>query len=402
MNSTPNSERFYIAIFGKCNVGKSTLLNAITNQNIAIVSNKKGTTTDPVFKAMEIPKIGPCVLIDTPGFDDSEQELGKTRTKKSIEILNYVDAAIFVVENKLNLSKIEIDFLTKIKNKNIPLIFAINEIEENYKKTENINLEEKIIKIKINAKEKKNIDILINLMSKYFTLKDKKKSMISNLIKPFDVVVLIVVMDSAYPKERLILPQQQLIYSVLKKGGIAYILKEDEYEKFLETLNFKPKLVVVDSQIFSKIFKITKKDIPITSFSILLARKRGILEESINGVKSLSKIKDNDKILILESCTHKKQSCDIGSKKIPNWILEYTKKKVTFHFKTGDDFPNNIEQYSLVIHCGGCMTTERKIRYKFNICKEKNIAITNYGILIAFINGVLEKSTSFLNRQQED
>ncbi len=397
MNSTPLSDRFYIGIFGKCNSGKSSLINAITNQQIATISNKKGTTTDPVFKAMEIPNIGPCVFVDTPGFDDTEKNIGEKRTKKSYEILNYVNAAIFVLEKTNEIDAKEKEFIEKIKQKEIPLILVINRKDVNLNKKLNFNFLKNYIYIEINAKTKENINSLINLISKNFKEKENNKKMIYDLINPLDIVILVVVIDESSPKNRLILPQQQLIYEVLEKGGICYVVKNTEYEEFLKKLNIKPKLIVVDSQIFSKVFRTTNNKIPITSFSILLARKKGILDYAIKGVKTLENLKNKDKILIVESCTHKKKSCDIGSVKIPRWILEYTKKEIEFDFKTGEDFPseNELKKYRLVIHCGGCMTTEKKIQNKFKICSKQNIAATNYGILIAYLNGVLEKSISF-------
>ena len=389
MNSTPFSDRFYIGIFGRCNVGKSSLINAITNQNIATTSKIKGTTTDPVFKAMEIFKIGACVFVDTPGFDD-ETGLGKERVRKSFEVLDYVDAAIFVLDRSCCLDKKEKEFLKKVDKKKIPLIVAINKSDLNFS-NDNFSYLEGRTYIEVSSKTKKNIGCLIDLMSKNFSEKEEKNNMIYDLINPFDVVVLVVVMDKSYPKERLILPQQQLIYEILKKGGICYIVKDTEYEKFVESLKEKPKLVVVDSQIFSFIYKKTDRDILITSFSILMARKKGILNMAIEGVVALEKIKDNDMILIIESCTHKKKSCDIGSVKIPSWIKKYTNKNVRFSFKTGDDFleAKELKKYSLVIHCGGCMTTARKIRNKFLMCKENGVFATNYGVLIAYINGIL-------------
>lgn len=398
MNSTPFADRFYIGIFGKCNSGKSSLINAITNQQIATISNKKGTTTDPVFKTMEIPKIGPCVFVDTPGFDDTEEKLGKKRTKKSYEILNYVNAAIFILEKTNKIDTKEKEFIEEIKRKEIPLILVINKKDINLNKKLNFNFLENYIYIEISAKTKENINSLIDLISKNFKEKETNKNMIYDLINPLDIIVLVIVIDEASPKERLILPQQQLIYEVLKKGGICYVVKNTEYEEFLKDLDIKPKLIVVDSQIFSKVFKTADNNIPITSFSILLARKKGILNYAIEGVKTLEKLKNNDKILILESCTHKKKSCDIGLVKIPRWILEYTKKEIKFDFKTGDDFPseNELKKYRLIIHCGGCMTTAKKIQNKFKICAKQNIAATNYGVLIAYLNGVLEKSISFL------
>lgn len=396
MNNTPLGNRFHIGIFGKCNSGKSSLMNAITNQNIAIISEKKGTTTDPVFKAMEIPKIGPSMLIDTPGIDDNEEHVGIMRANKSFNILNYVDAAILILKNSYNISKYEKAILEKIKIKNIPLIIVINEFNLNqcnatYKNTENYNI------VKVNAKTKKNINILIDAMSQHFKT-EKEPPIISDLLKPMDIILLVIVMDKAYPKARLILPQQQLINDILRAGAICYVCRLSEYEEFIKNLKTLPKLIITDSQIFSEIFSKTPQNILVTSFSILLARQKGILKDAMHGVKTLNNISSEDSILILESCTHKKKACDVGSIKIPKWIKNYTKRSPNFKFLTGVDFEENIKKYKLVVHCGGCMTTANRIKNRFKICKQNNVAITNYGILIAYIKGVLEKSTEFLNK----
>ncbi len=392
MNSTPSSNRFYIGIFGKCNSGKSSLINALTNQEIAIISSKKGTTTDPVKKNMEIPKIGPCVLVDTPGFDDFNSKIGKIRVKKSIEVLNYVNAAILVLENTEKLEEVEKNFLKKIKLKNIPFIVVSNKCDENLKNNETTNSNF----LKISAKEKINIKELLYLISKNFSKVKEENFLLYDLIKPKDLIILVVVIDESYPKDRLILPQQQLIYEILKKGGICKVCKNYEYEHLLKNLKVKPKLIVTDSQIFSYIFKVTPKDYKITSFSILLARKKGILKTAIKGAKSLKNLNSKDEILICESCTHIKKSCDIGSVIIPKLIEEKFKIKPNFKFKTGEDFTKDVKKYKLIVHCGGCMTTTKKIQNRFKLCEENNIPITNYGILIAYLNNLLEKSIAFL------
>ncbi len=401
MNSTTKSGRLHIGIFGKSNVGKSSLFNKITNKDLSIVSNKKGTTTDPIHKSMEITNIGACTLFDTPGFDDLKTKLGKLRVKKTLEILNVVDAIIFVVENGKTLNIFELEFLEKIKLKKIPLIVVINEFEkqkENYRKIyyeKNFN---KTPKIKLNVKNEENIENLIVLMQKHFVEQEKEKHMLSDLLNADDVVLLVVAIDISYPKNRIILPQQQLLNELLQKGVVCYICRNFEYETFLKKINIKPKIIVTDSQIFSEIFKKTPKNFLITSFSILLARKNNILKTSITGVSVLKKIKSKNKILICESCTHKKNSCDVGSVKIPKWIENYTKEKPKFEFEKSCFFSKNIKQYSLVIHCGGCMITKKQIQNKFEICKKNNVPITNYGILIAFLNNVLEKSLLFLKK----
>ena len=396
MNSTPKSERFYIGIFGRCNSGKSSLINALTNQKISVVSPKKGTTTDNVSKAIELNNLGPCVFVDTPGFDDDEKDiLGKIRIKKSVETMEIINAAILVLKDKNYLDENEKKIIEKLNIKKIPLIVVINIFKEKIEM--NDKLDEKNY-IAVNAKTKENINNLTTLICDRFKDFVKQNDIIKDLLKPLDIIVLVIVMDSAYPKARLILPQQQLINDVLTAGAICYVCRNFEYEDLIKNLKVKPKLIITDSQIFDEIFKKTPKEYLITSFSILLARKKGVLKESIKGVKSLKNLKDGDTILICESCTHKKKSCDLGSVKIPNWIKKYTNKKINFEFLTGCDFEQNIKKYSLIIHCGGCMTTEKIIKQRFNIAKKNKIPMTNYGILIAYLNNVLEKSVSFLDK----
>ncbi len=396
MNLTPFSERFYIGIFGACNAGKSSLINAISNQNISIVSNFKGTTTDPVFKAMEFPKIGACVLVDTPGFDEQKNYLSKIRVKKSLEVLEYVQAAILIlVNNKKKLSNFEKEMLEKIQIKKIPLIIVINEFFEQNDNSKNLK---EFTTININAKTKKNIDKLIDLISVHFFKKENENQyLIADLLKPKENVVLVIKIDKSYPKGRLILPQQQLLNELLKKGVVCHVCTESEYSNCLENLKEKPKLVVTDSQIFPIVFNQTPKNLNITSFSILLARKRNILKTAIESVKYINEIKKNDKILICESCTHKKNNCDIGSVLIPKLIEKHIKTKPSFHFLTGVDFEENIDEYKLIIHCGACMTSTKKLQNRFSFCKKHKIPITNYGVLLAYLNNILDKTTFFLN-----
>ena len=368
----------------------------ITNQQISITSQKKGTTTDPVLKAMEFLNLGPCVLIDTPGFDDVEDNIGSLRIKKTLEILNNVEAAILVLENGKNLTKEEMDFLKTIKQKRIPLIVAINKIDLKTKKIDY----KKILNspfVELSAKTKKNINKLTDLIINYFKPK-KENFLISDLINPKDLIVLVIVIDKEYPKARLILPQQQLINEVLKKGAFCYVLRDVEYEEFINNLKTKPKLIVVDSQIFDQIFKKTPNNYLITSFSILLARKKKVLKDAVKACEKIDSLKENDRILICESCTHKKTKCDLATVKIPKLIEKYTQKKFQFNFKTGVDFTKNPKKYSLIVHCAGCMTTTKKIQQRFNFCKQNKVLITNYGVLIAYLNGVLEKSISFLKK----
>ena len=345
MNSTTKSSRLHIGIFGKSNIGKSSLFNIITDKDLSIVSNKKGTTTDPINKTMEILNIGACTLFDTPGFDDLKTKLGKLRVKKTLEILEVVDAAIFVVENIKTLNRFELEFLEKIKLKKIPIIVVVNEFKKQKENFKEVNFEtnfKNIPTIKINVKNNENIKKLIVLMQKHFIEQEKEQHMLADLLKTYDVVLLVVAIDISYPKNRIILPQQQLLNELLKKGVICYICRNYEYEFFLKKLKQPPKIVVTDSQIFSEIFKKTPKNILITSFSILLARKNKILKPAIAGIDAIKKINSNSKILVCESCTHRKNSCDVGTVKIPSWIENYTKEKPKFEFEKSFTFSKNL------------------------------------------------------------
>lgn len=386
LNSTPSAERIQIGFFGKRNVGKSSLVNAITNQNLSVVSEIKGTTTDPVYKSMEILPIGPVTIIDTAGIDD-EGELGKLRIEKTKEVLNKIDIAVLIIDASKEISYIEKELINIFESKNINYIIAYNKVDliKNFK-------ELKKNEIYVSAKNNQNIYELKELISSIYEENPNSSKLVRDLVNPNDKVILVTPIDSAAPKGRLILPQQQVIRDLLEANAISIVIKETELKNTLNILKDKPKLVITDSQVFNKVSKNTPQDIYLTSFSILFARYKGILDYAVNGVIKLNSLKDNDFILISEGCTHHRQCEDIGSVKLPKWIQEYTKKKLNFEFSSGGSFPTDLSKYSMIIHCGSCMLKDREVLYRYQLAKEQNIPISNYGITIAYINGILKRS----------
>lgn len=386
LNSTPSAERIQIGFFGKRNVGKSSLVNAITNQNLSVVSEIKGTTTDPVYKSMEILPIGPVTIIDTAGIDD-EGELGKLRIEKTKEVLNKINIAVLIIDASKEISYIEKELINIFESKNINYIIAYNKVDliKNFK-------ELKKNEIYVSAKNNQNIYELKELISSIYEENPNSSKLVRDLVNPNDKVILVTPIDSAAPKGRLILPQQQVIRDLLEANAISIVIKETELKNTLNILKDKPKLVITDSQVFNKVSKNTPQDIYLTSFSILFARYKGILDYAINGVIKLNSLKDNDFILISEGCTHHRQCEDIGSVKLPKWIQEYTKKKLNFEFSSGGSFPTDLSKYSMIIHCGSCMLKDREVLYRYQLAKEQNIPISNYGITIAYINGILKRS----------
>jgi len=374
-----NAERLHIGFFGLRNAGKSSVVNAVTGQALALVSDTKGTTTDPVKKAMELLPLGPVVIIDTPGIDD-EGELGKMRVARAYDTLNIVDVAVLVTENT-ELTPAESALVDKIKQKNIPHIVVHNKCDivshdgfcVSAKTGAGINeLKEKIALL---AKSEKN---------------DKK--IVGDLLQKGDVVVLVTPIDASAPKGRLILPQQQTIRDILDAECIAVVCKDTELEATLKKVT--PKMVITDSQAFGKVSKIVPTDIPLTSFSILFARYKGDLETVVRGAAALDSLKDGDTVLISEGCTHHRQCEDIGTVKMPNWVKSYTGKEISFEFTSGGEFPDDLSRFACVIHCGGCMLTPKQMKYRLGTAVDKEIPITNYGIAIAHINGILKRSVA--------
>lgn len=394
LNETPRSVRTHIALFGKRNAGKSSIINALTGQDIAIVSDVRGTTTDPVYKSMEILPIGPCVIIDTAGLDD-EGELGELRKEKTLSVLNKTDISIIVIDSTVGITDYDKSIISQIKNKKIPLIAVLNKIDASDIKDLDIYHMKKELKIpiiKVSALKRKGILELKNQIIAAQPQSEDKFKVIGDLINPGDFVVLVTPIDKAAPKGRLILPQQQTIRDILESDAIAVVTKEFELRETLQNLGKKPKIVVTDSQAFLKVAADTPKDILMTSFSILFARCKGDLVELIRGVKAVKKLKDGDKVLIAEGCTHHRQSDDIGKVKIPRWIRQITGKKIDFEFSSGVSFTEEIKKYALVVHCGACMLNRTAMLYRINTAKEFNVPIVNYGILIAYVQGILDRA----------
>lgn len=396
LNNTPNADRVHIGIFGRRNAGKSSVINAVTGQNLAIVSDVLGTTTDPVYKAMEILPLGPVVLIDTPGLDDVG-ELGELRVQKAFQVLNKTDIALLVLDVNSGFSKEEEKLLELVKAKNIPFVAVLNKTD--IAKEDKIKESEKLLKDKYNIEnvvsvsaEKK--DGIFELKEKIASLNtEKEKSpIISDLVCPGETAVLVVPIDESAPKGRLILPQQQTIRDLLDHNAMAAVTQVTTLAKTLESFKEPPKIVVTDSQAFKEVAKIVPENVPLTSFSILFARHKGELSTLVKGVKAMDDLKDGDTVLISEGCTHHRQCNDIGSVKIPNAVRKYTGKNLNFEFTSGGEFPLDLSKYSLIIHCGGCMLNEREMKYRIACANDAGIPMVNYGVLLAQVNGILNRS----------
>ena len=394
MNNTPRSNRLHIAILGRRNVGKSSLINAITNQNIAIVSDVSGTTTDPVSKSMELHPLGPVVIIDTAGLDD-EGELGNLRIEKTNEVLRKTNIAILVIDSLDGITNFELDILKELKLKSIPTIGVINKIDiKDFSQEDFEGLRNKINipLLKVSSQKKEGIEPLKKIIGDNALCLKENNTLVGDLINPGDFVVLVTPIDKAAPKGRLILPQQQTIRDIIDKDAMAIITKEHELKETFDNLRKKPSLVITDSQAFVKVVADTPTDIKMTSFSILFARYKANLVDMIRGIKTLENLKPGSKILIVEGCTHHRQSDDIGTVKIPRWIRQIVGGEVSFEHLSGFSFTQNIESYDLVIHCGGCMLNKQEMQYRMNYSKDKNVNITNYGMLIAYVQGVLPRA----------
>ncbi|MCH5323762.1 MAG: [FeFe] hydrogenase H-cluster maturation GTPase HydF [Eubacterium sp.] len=385
LNSTPNAERTHIGIFGRRNAGKSSLINALTGQSLAVVSDVAGTTTDPVSKAMELLPLGPVLITDTAGLDD-EGALGGLRVDKSYRVLFKSDIALVVIDATQGENEYDIKVISNLKEQKIPYIKV-------YNKCDLIDSEKPIAdnEIYISAASGKNIHELKELIAKQLDTGDNDKHICADLLSPSDIAVLVVPIDSAAPKGRLILPQQQTIRDILEAGAISAVCKETELTDTLSSLGKKPRLVITDSQAFANVSKEVPQDIPLTSFSILFARYKGDLEQNVKGVTMLDRLNDGDKILISEGCTHHRQCDDIGTVKLPRWIKEYTGKDIELEFSSGGEFPRELQKYSLIIHCGGCTLNEREMKYRLACAADAGVPMTNYGIAIAYINGILKR-----------
>ncbi len=384
LNNTPSAERVHIAFFGKRNSGKSSLLNAVTNQNIAIVSDILGTTTDPVFKAMELLPLGAVMMIDTAGIDD-EGELGTMRVQKTLRILNKTDIAVLVVDSTKGLTEYENDLIAKFKNKNVPYIVAYNKCDLQKKA---VNAENEI---NVSALTGENIHELKELIAKQHGMIEDKK-IVAHLLKKNDLVVLVVPIDESAPKGRLILPQVQTIRELLDNEMIPVVTRDTTLKETLESLGKKPAMVITDSQVFGKVSKDTPPEIPLTSFSILMANYKSDLKTLVKGVTAIDGLKDGDKVLISEGCTHHRQCNDIGTVKLPKLLQKYTGKSLEFSWTSGTEFEEDLTKYKIVIHCGGCMLNEREMKYRLKCSVDQNIPMTNYGTAIAYMNGILKRS----------
>lgn len=382
LNQTPSAERPHIAFFGRRNAGKSSIVNAITDQEISIVADFKGTTTDPVTKAMELLPLGPVVIIDTPGIDD-EGLVGELRVKKARQILNKTDVAVLVIDSTIGKTKDDEELINLFVKKEIPYLVVYNKSDiSDFQVTEENSMN-------VSAVTNSNINELKEKIATLIKTENENKKIISDLIEENDVVILITPIDSSAPKGRMILPQVQTIRDIIDKHAVCIVVQPEQLEKALQ---FNPKMVITDSQIFNKIKSIVPENIPLTSFSILFARYKGLLKSAVEGVKKLHNLNDGATVLICEGCTHHRQCEDIGTVKLPGWITEFTGKELNFEFTSGGQFPENLEKYSLIVHCGGCMLNEREIRYRNKSASDAGVPITNYGTLIAGINGILERS----------
>ncbi|MCF0134508.1 MAG: [FeFe] hydrogenase H-cluster maturation GTPase HydF [Blautia sp.] len=405
MNQTPASERVHIGFFGRRNAGKSSLINAVTGQNLSIVSDVKGTTTDPVYKTMELLPLGPVMIIDTPGIDDSG-ELGTLRVKKSYQVLNKTDIGILVVDGTLGLSREDRELLKKFREKGLPHLLVFNKADQ----VEDASLQysEELLKeaitesgdteescLWVSSSTGQNIHELKERIAALKPEDTHEFPLIGDLISPMDLILLVVPIDKAAPKGRLILPQQQTIRAILEERASCLVVQDTELKATLDKLligGVRPALVVTDSQAFARVSQDVPEDIPLTSFSILFARYKGNLKSAVEGIAALQTVTDGDKVLIAEGCTHHRQCNDIGTVKLPGWIREYTHAEPEFFFTSGTEFPEDLTPYKLVVHCGACMLNEREMRYRAACCKDQNVSVTNYGILIAEVTGILKRS----------
>lgn len=406
LNSTPSANRVHIGFFGRRNAGKSSVVNAVTGQELAVVSDTKGTTTDPVYKSMELLPIGPVMIIDTPGFDD-EGALGELRVRKTKQVLNKTDIAVLVVDATEGKKQCDEELIRIFKEKEIPYIIVNNKADLLFDE-----ISEKVCQNNVSEQRKAEQNALLSsgqeqyvsaltgagiyelkeCIGKLTPNEDMTLKIVGDLLHPGDFVVLVVPIDSAAPKGRLILPQQQTIRDVLEANAAAIVVKESELKQTLEQLGKSPAMVITDSQVFEQVSEEVSKEIPLTSFSILMARYKGYLETAVNGVAAIDHLKDGDKILISEGCTHHRQCDDIGTVKIPRWLKQHTGKELIIETSSGTEFPEDLTSYALVIHCGGCMLNEREVKYRMKCAEDQKVPFTNYGIAIAQMKGILKRS----------
>ncbi len=386
LNSTPSGERVHIGFFGRRNAGKSSVVNAITGQSLAVVSDVLGTTTDPVQKAMELLPLGPVVIIDTPGLDD-EGELGQLRVEKAYKVLRSVDVAVVVVDSSQGLSDVERTLISQLSDRGIPYIVVMNKSDLAEAKADAIDGA-----ISVSAATGHNIEELKERLAALARGRENERHIVSDIISAGDTVVLVTPIDASAPKGRLILPQQQTIRDILDADGVVVVTKETKLGEALGRLREKPALVITDSQVFGLVARELPRDIPLTSFSILFARYKGLLADAVKGAAVLDRLSDKSRILIAEGCTHHRQCEDIGTVKLPGWIKKYIGKDIEFSFASGKDFPQDIESYDMIIHCGGCMLNEREMSYRMRCARDKQRPISNYGTVRAYMNGILKRT----------
>lgn len=391
LNHTPGAERVHIGFFGRRNAGKSSVVNAVTGQELAVVSEVKGTTTDPVQKAMELLPVGPVVVIDTPGFDD-EGALGELRIRKTRQILNKTDAAVLVVDGTGEASEADRELLKLFQEKHIPFLTAVNKADISEEETLEKKFGEYENCISVSAKTGFHIRELKEKIAGLVQGQPSGKRIVGDLLAPGDTAVLVTPIDKAAPKGRLILPQQQTIRDILESDAAAFVVKENGLKDALKNLGKKPAMVITDSQVFGKVSADTPKDIPLTSFSILFARYKGNLQTVVRGAAAIGSLQKGDRVLISEGCTHHRQCEDIGSVKLPRWLKEYTGKELAVELTSGTEFPEDLSLYRLIIHCGGCMLNEREMKSRLECAKEQGVPMTNYGIAIAYMQGILRRS----------
>ncbi len=393
LNSTPSGERVHIGFFGRRNAGKSSVVNAFTNQQISVVSDVKGTTTDPVTKAMELLPLGPVMIIDTPGFDD-EGSLGAERVKRTKQVLNRVDIAVLVVDGTVGKTAADHELIAIFEQKKIPCLVA-------YNKSDLTGQKEYADGLAVSALTKENIDSLKETVARLVKSEDDGRKICADLVETGDIAVLVVPIDKAAPKGRLILPQQQTIRDLLDAGAAALVVRDTELADLLRSLGKKPSVVITDSQAFAKVKDIVPDDVRLTSFSILMARYKGFLETAVAGAAAIERLQDGDRVLISEGCTHHRQCDDIGTVKLPNWLRKYTGKDIVIETSSGKGFPEDLSPYKLVIHCGGCMLNEREMRYRRQFAGDSGVPFTNYGTAIAYMNGILKRTLSVFPNLQK-
>ena len=402
LNTTPSAERIHIGIFGRRNAGKSSVINALTGQNLSIVSGIKGTTTDPVLKSMELLPLGPVVMIDTPGLDD-EGELGALRVRKARQVLNKTDIAVLVVDGTAGIAKEDVEIFHTIRAKSIPCIIVLNKadlVSENAMPAVLTSVTRRLAEyaappvIWVSTAARMNIEKLKEQIASLIPVPDTRLQIVGDLLKPSDLAILVVPIDKAAPKGRLILPQQQTIRDILEAGAVSVVTRDTELKQTLASLGKTPALVITDSQVFEQVAADVPEDIPLTSFSILFARYKGNLQSVVDGARTLDLLSDGDTILISEGCTHHRQCEDIGTVKLPNFIRKHTAKEINFEFTSGTEFPLDLQKYRLIIHCGGCTLNEREMRYRQKCAEDAEVPMTNYGIAIAHMKGILKRSVS--------